>query len=36
MLGSFAGRVVADISKAIEVVEELLMVLEGEGNSFVR
>jgi hypothetical protein len=35
-LGSFAGRVVADVSKAIQAVEELLMIREGEGITFVR
>ena len=32
----FAGRVVADFSKAIRAVEEPLMILEAEGTSFVR
>jgi uncharacterized cupin superfamily protein len=36
MWGFFAGRFVADVSKAIQAVEELLMILEGEGTTFVR
>jgi hypothetical protein len=34
--GSFARRVVADVSKAIQVIEELLMILESEGTTFLR
>jgi hypothetical protein len=36
MWGSFAGRVVADVSKKIQAVEELLMILEDERTDFVR
>jgi hypothetical protein len=34
--GFFAWRFVADVSKAIQAIEDLLMVLESEGNTFVR
>jgi hypothetical protein len=36
MWGSFAGLLVADLSKAIQAVEELLMFLEGEVTTFAR